>query len=69
MTRNRAVKNSTTMRRNLREKAVIDHVARLCSGKREVAGIAHSPLTQTGLPVEDQVRKKWGPHMGGLATF
>jgi hypothetical protein len=28
-----------------------------------------SPTTFTGLPVEDQVRKKWDPRKGGLPTF
>jgi hypothetical protein len=57
-------------RRHLHEKAMIDHVARLCDRKgRDTGGTAHSPMTQTGLAVEDQVRKKWGPHMGGLAIF
>ncbi|HJU17646.1 MAG TPA: hypothetical protein VJ770_14415 [Stellaceae bacterium] len=48
---------------------MIDHVARLCDRKSGNAGTPHSPTTETGLAVEDQVRKKWGPHMGGLAMF
>lgn len=56
-------------RRHLHEKAMIDHVARLCDRKSGNAGTPHSPTTETGLAVEDQVRKKWGPHMGGLAMF
>jgi hypothetical protein len=28
-----------------------------------------SPTTSTGLPVDDQVRKKWDPRKGGLSTF
>jgi hypothetical protein len=56
-------------RRHLQEKATIDHVARLCDRKGGDEGTAHSAMTQTGLTVEEQVRKKWGPHMGGLAIF
>ena len=56
-------------RRHLQEKATIDHVASLCDHKGGNVGMAHSAMTQTGLTVEDQVRKKWGPHMGGLAIF
>jgi hypothetical protein len=56
-------------RRHLQEKATIDHVARLCEGKGGSAKTPHSAMTQTGLTVEEQVRKKWGPHMGGLAIF
>ena len=56
-------------RRHLQEKATIDHVARLCESKGGSANPPHSALTQTGLTVEEQVRKKWGPHMGGLAMF
>jgi hypothetical protein len=57
-------------RRHLHEKAMIDHVARLCDRKSGNNGsIAHSSMTQTGLAVEDQVRKEWDPHMGGLAIF
>lgn len=56
-------------RRHLQEKATIDHVARLCQRASGSTRTAHSPMTQTGLTVEEQVRKKWGPHMGGLAIF
>jgi hypothetical protein len=56
-------------RRHLHEKAIIDHVARLCARKGGNGRMTHSPTTRTGLTVEDQVRKKWGPHMGGLAIF
>lgn len=63
------VLRASARRRHLHEKAMIDHVARLCDRKGGDRGTAHSPLTQTGLTVEEQVRKKWGPHMGGLAIF
>jgi hypothetical protein len=68
MNKDRALRASAR-RRHLHEKATIDHVARLCERKGEDAGTAHSPMTRTGLTVEEQVRKKWDLHMGGLAIF
>jgi hypothetical protein len=60
-------------RRHVREKSVIDHVARdLFEHKqapetKEQPGL--SPTTSMGLPVEEQVRKAWDPRKGGLPTF
>jgi hypothetical protein len=69
MNNNRLLRVSAR-RRHLHEKAMIDHVARLCDRKGRSDGkAAHSSMTRTGLTVEGQVRKKWGPHMGGLAIF
>ena len=63
-----------TRRRHVREKSVVDHVARrLFEPKPETAtenGAAPpSPITDTGLSVEEQVRKEWNPGKGGLPTF
>ena len=63
-----------TRRRHVREKSVVDHVARkLFEPKPETAaenGTAHpSPTTDTGLSVEEQVRKEWDPSKGGLPTL
>ena len=60
-------------RRHIREKSVIDHLARKlyepkpAAEKKEDTNL--SPTTSTGLPVEDQVRKEWDPRKGGLPTF
>ena len=60
-------------RRHVREKSVIDHLARKlyepkpAAEKKEDTNL--SPTTSTGLPVEDQVRKEWDPRNGGLPTF
>jgi hypothetical protein len=53
-----------------REKATIDHLARAI-GARETPGAAttHSAFTQSGLAVEDQLRKIWQPAPIGLAMF
>ena len=58
-------------RRHRREQATID---RLVKGVRkpvipENDSASSDPMTSTGLPVEDQVRKEWGPDKGGLPTF
>jgi hypothetical protein len=65
---------ANTQRRHVREKSVIDHVARkLFEPKREPAAensAEHpSPTTDTGLSVEEQVRKEWDPSKGGLPIF
>jgi len=61
-------------RRHVREKSMIDHVARELfdpnqapEKKEQQPGL--SPTTSTGLPVEEQVRKEWDPRKGGLPTF
>jgi len=60
-------------RRHLRDKDVIDHLARemytpksVNVGKKPPTA---SPTTSTGLSVEEQVRKKWDPRKGGLPIF
>ena len=59
-----------TLRRHLRDQATIDHLVReVYDGRRFDPGIVHEATTGTGLPVEEQVRKQWGPHMGGLPVF
>jgi hypothetical protein len=60
------------VRRHIREKATID---RLVRGVRKPGTPSdeqptQSPTTTTGLPVEEQIRKKWTPNKGGgLPTF
>jgi len=62
-----------TRRRHVRDQSVIDHVAReLFKPPPEPAaqrGNRPSPTTETGLSVEEQVRKEWDPSKGGLPTF
>jgi hypothetical protein len=60
-----------TQRRHVREKAIIDHLVREVYEPKasEEKRTARSPTTSTGLPVEDQVHKKWGPRNGGLPIF
>jgi hypothetical protein len=63
-----------TRRRHVREKSIIDHVARdLFEPKPEAAAEngagPPSPTTEIGLSVEEQVRKEWDPSQGGLPTF
>jgi hypothetical protein len=63
-----------TRRRHVREKSVIDHLARkLFEPKPETApengGASPGPVTDTGLSVEEQVRKEWDPGKGGLPIF
>ncbi|MBV9551388.1 MAG: hypothetical protein JO032_01225 [Alphaproteobacteria bacterium] len=62
------------VRRHMREKATIDRIvkgvrkqpAARDGGTTETTG---ESTTATGLSVERQVRKKWGPDKGGLPTF
>ena len=60
-------------RRHVREESVIDHVARdLFKPPPEPAAekTEHpKSTTDTGLPVEDQVRKEWDSTKGGLPIF
>jgi hypothetical protein len=58
-----------TRKRHVREKATIDHLVRAVFLKTEERGTTHSPITASGLSVEDQVRKQWHPGLGGLALF
>jgi hypothetical protein len=58
-----------TQKRHRREKTTIDHlVDRVYDGK-PAEGHMQSPTTDSGLPVEEQVRKEWDPKKGGLPTF
>ena len=51
-----------------REKATIDHLVGTAA-KAKAAAPTHSAFTETGLAVEDQVRKAWCPSSTGLAIF
>jgi hypothetical protein len=65
--------DEATRRSHVREKSVIDHVAReLFKPPPEPAAERSDrpgATTDTGLPVEEQVRKEWDPSKGGLPTF
>ena len=51
------------------DKAVIEHVAAEIKPVRR-RGRVKSPVTPSGEPVEEQVRKEWEPNKdGGLPTF
>jgi len=57
-------------RLHVREKATIDSSKTSKSRSRLVRDSAgRNPTTATGLPVEDQVGKKWESRKGGLPTF
>ena len=56
-------------KRHVREKATIDHLVRAVFSKADERGTTHSPMTASGLSVEEQVRKQWHPGLGGLALF
>ena len=63
---------TATARRHVRDKSVIDHLARnLYQPKKEEEKKGGPPgsKTSTGLSVEDQVRKEWDPRKGGLPVF
>jgi hypothetical protein len=52
-----------------REKATIDHLVNVVDSKGGTGGRTLSPMTSTGLVVEEQVRKAWQPYGLGLAVF
>jgi hypothetical protein len=56
-------------RRHRREKATIDHLVDKAYQEKLPEGQPQSPTTESGLPVEEQVRKEWDPKKGGLPTF
>jgi len=62
-----------TKRRHIRDKSVIDHLAReLYQPKPESASekaTSPSGTLETGLSVEEQVRKEWDSTQGGLPMF
>jgi hypothetical protein len=69
----RAMDRSAARRRHVREKSIIDHVARdLFKPPPEPAAEKSDkprPTTDTGLSIEEQVRKEWDPSKGGRPTF
>jgi len=61
-----------TVRRHLRDNAIIERAAKGVHAPETVVEgepALQSPTTSTGLPVEDQVRKKWNSRKGGLPIF
>jgi hypothetical protein len=60
-------------RRHVREKATVDRLVKGIKRRPEPSRAEQEQqdgaTTSTGLPVEDQVRKEWGPGKGGLPTF
>jgi hypothetical protein len=52
-----------------RDKAIIDHLTGDLNKERPSNGRLHSPMTGSGLPVEEQIRKEWDPMTGGLPVF
>jgi len=55
--------------KNQRDEATIDHLVDEVYEDRPPEGHVQSPTTDSGLPVEEQVRKEWDPKKGGLPTF
>ena len=56
-------------KRDKREDATIDHLVDKVYEDKPAGGHVHHPSTDSGLPVEEQVRKGWDPRKGGLPTF
>ena len=52
-----------------RDEATIDHLVDEVYEDKPAEGHVQSPTTDSGLPVEEQVRKEWDPKKGGLPTF
>ena len=58
-----------TTKRHRREKATIDHLVDQMYDETPTEGQVKNPTTDSGLPVEEQLRKEWDPKKGGLPTF
>ena len=56
-------------KRHKREKATIEHLVDKVYEHKPAEGRVQNPTTDSGLPVEEQVRKEWDPKKGGLPTF
>jgi hypothetical protein len=72
--REESMKDPLSTRRLIRtwhkhEKATIDHLVGVLGKPKTVSGTVHSPTTDTGLVVEEQVRKAWRPAGVGLPIF
>jgi len=60
----------STSERQKHEEATIDHLAEKDYEEKPKDGAVQSPTTESGMPVEEQVRKEWDPKKeGGLPTF
>lgn len=57
------------LKRQMREKAVVREAARDVQRRPASDSQMQSSSTGTGLPVQDQVRKKWNAKKGGLPIF
>ena len=55
--------------RHVAEKATIDHLIQSLGSETEPQGRVLAPVTETGLTIEDQVRKTWNRTVMGLAIF
>ena len=53
------------LRRYRRERPIIDHLINQGIDGKAPKGSIHSPTTEGGQPIEEQVRKKWDPKKGG----
>jgi hypothetical protein len=58
-----------TRKAHVGEKAIIDHLVRSTGDKRRVQGRVHAAFTDSGLLVEEQVRKAGNRSEFGLAIF
>jgi hypothetical protein len=67
MTAERA--RQSARQRHVAEKATIDHLIQSLCGEIEPRGRVLAPVTETGLTIEDQVRKTWNRTVIGLAIF
>ena len=56
-------------KRHKREKAAIEHLVDKVYEDEPAEGHLQNSTTDSGLPVEEQLRKEWDPKKGGLPTF
>lgn len=67
---NKPTRDNPDRRRHRREKATIDHLVDHVYAPKEQDTSSTPATTDSGVSVEEQVRKEWDPKTsGGLPTF
>jgi hypothetical protein len=66
---NKTSHDAPDRRRHRREKATIDYLVCRVFDPESREKQNHPSTTDSGAPIEEQVRKEWDPRKGGLPVF